>query len=192
MRIVAIALVVTSCSDAYPPLSGERIGIVGCSITSQTIEGYIAAGGKDIPRPGNINSGMVITWAETSSIERWWQSFTNRLPYDAIWWQTCSHQRENDIMLDEQFLHMETVYRRIRSRTDSPIWINGLPDYGGNCTALQVDLTVSLAEYAVNEGMGFPLPRLIAEQADTIADGCHLSDTGIGSLGDQLLRVIQP
>ncbi len=170
------------------------VGFVGCSMTENAVDGYIALGGdKFWPRFGRYGGGTVGRWAfGVEAGSRLWAIFRGQLREQpdtaAIWWQLCTFASGAQDDLDRALAVLDEIKV---SAPGLPVYVSPQPTYtdghvceiagdGGPETMAQLAAdVVATGEVMAGPPQG-PLP------SDATRDGCHADTAGQEILGEQL------
>ena len=174
------------------------IGYLGCSNTMQTAASYWFAGGKtlwdfDEDELHEYDGGAVIDWSkETKNEDKFWKTFDRYLENSpntkAVWWQLCI-RKEEPTPYEDAIPVLEAIRQRIPGAI---IYISPLAEYtSGVCEitgTAGIERAKALAREldSKNEDV-IPGPILgPMTQQETDEDGCHLSEEGMRTLGQQM------
>lgn len=184
-------------TNEQPPPSTEpvedsaSVGYVGCSNSSEAVEGYRTLVGEGVFWPSYPGGGGDINrWAlNTDSI---WQGFEEAValhgPLESVWFQVCEH--ENDPATIET---LRSAIENIRTRVPSAVlYLSPLNSYdpATMCERLGPDGIsdlVTMVDQAIAEGLASQGPQLgPLTVATTRGDRCHPNRDGMALLGSQL------
>jgi hypothetical protein len=172
------------------PGDGEVIGLLGCSMTRDAVDGYIALGGTQVwDLDDQYGNGSVTRWALPQS--PLWGRFDRILEQypgtEFLWWHLCTAHSEDTTMDLAQI-----VLGKLRERLpDATLYISAQPDYSGGhvCEIAGVDgpgLMEDLAATLIEMGEGLVGPEQGPLAKSDTNDGCHANDAGKVILGGQL------
>lgn len=178
------------------------IGFIGCSNTGQTVDGYHAVGGTRIwavDRSLAVNKGgyppfgggTPNKWAENLSTDNnaYWKTFDAYLAMHPdtkiVWWQFCI--RQTDALSYE---NVEMVLQELREHIPGvTVYVSPLPPFtdhvcgitGKNGFERMRGLAKQLIDTEEDVLAGPLLPGLV--RAETVKDGCHMTDAGERKVG---------
>jgi hypothetical protein len=178
--------------------TNATIGFIGCSNTSQSVMGYRLSGGAamwKIPDSHlhDYDSGTVLDWADTAGEDnKFWKKFDEYLAANPntkkIWWQLCV-PREGMPSLENALRIVAATKTRIPNVT---LYVSPLPSYTDNvCRITGIDGLArgkALAKEIAAESDIVELGPELAphEKSEINEDGCHLNETGMRNVGEQL------
>lgn len=174
------------------------IGYIGCSVTVNAVDGYLAAGGTNFwPSVHSAyGAASVSLWADPAS--RYWAAFDNVLAQfpdtTTIWWQLCTSAAN----LTDNFDAAQDVVSEIRRRIpDATVFVSAQHDYtdGHVCPITGADGPArmqALADELIAAGLAFRGPVVGPLAEDELSDGCHANDAGKAVLGQQLADFFDP
>ncbi|CAN5755177.1 hypothetical protein BH23ACT4_BH23ACT4_02990 [soil metagenome] len=187
---------------ATPPDIGDgAIGVVGCSNTGQSVEGYHDVSDAGLLTSGDLGGGAISLWGDPSNgdYSTYWSFYDTRRPaegYAGTWVQLCIRASEHQGAFDADEQQWVThIVEQIQARqADIPIWISPLNFYadGVVCEAVGVEgpaISAETADWAASALPGvFRGPDLgPIEQSDLgVRDNCHLGRDGKALVGAQL------
>ncbi len=205
MRLAGLGLALlltmapTGVAAAQPPEQAPgppgSIGVVGCSNTSEHVDGYHMAsqyGQLSQPRLGGLSFEM---WGDpaTKDYEAAWRKYDSARPgsgYASAWVQMCIRADDDH---DPNALLSEVVSQIRQRDPDIPIYVSPINDYeeGHVCGRIGPD-GFAVGEAAVEWGVtnlgvvAGPVTGPLT--TDMLAgDGCHLGPSGIALVGGQLV-----
>ena len=179
-------------SPTEPPAQGAvRVGIVGCSQTSNAWRGWLGI--------TNSNVWNLVTGYGGGDISEWSRSIPNgdywarldanaggNAPATAIWWQICDLVRRPGNFGDAEAV-LDEIKRRVPGAT---IYVSSLADFERPQTCEKQDIENSrrLADFIVNTGRAQPGPVLPMVLDRWIqgsgGDGrCHVGSEGKEAFG---------
>lgn len=188
-------------SETAPEIGDGPIGVVGCSNTGQSVDGYIEVSDADLLTPGDLGGGAISLWGEPSSgdYSTYWSFYDTRRPaegYAGTWVQLCIRTSEHEGAFDADEEEWIThIVEQIQARDPGiPIWISPLNFYAGGvvCESVGVDgpaISAETADWAAATFSGvFRGPDLgpIDESDLGLRDTCHLGRDGQALVGAQL------
>lgn len=168
------------------------VGVVGCSMTLNALEGYHRAGGVELwPRAGlSYGRGSVARWIDPEL--GFWDTFLSALDQhaqtDSVWWQLCTSGSEADD-LD----HALRLLQQIEEATSgASILVSPQPDYTGDhvCQSAGPEGPARMADLAdelVATGRVARGPELSPLSPDQLADSCHANEAGMNQMGSEVL-----
>ena len=205
MRLAGLGLALlltmapTGVAAAQPPEQAPgppgSIGVVGCSNTSEHVDGYHMQsqfGQLSQPRLGGLSFEM---WGDpaTKDYEAAWRKYDSARPasgYASAWVQMCIRADDDH---DPNALLSEVVSQIRQRDPDIPIYVSPINDYeeGHVCGRIGPD-GVAIGEAAVEWGVAnlgvVAGPVTGPLTTDMLAgDGCHLGPSGIALVGGQLV-----
>ena len=177
------------------------VGYIGCSNTMQTVAAYWSADSSDDKILWKFNeeelheydSGAVVDWSQGAEEgNKFWKTFDRYLENNpntnAVFWQLCIRKEEATSYQDAV-----QVLDAIRSRIPGVIvYVSPLPSYTeGVCEitgTAGIERAKALAEELdLRNEYVFAGPVLgPMTPEDTDEDGCHLSEGGMHTLGEQM------
>ena len=187
---------------ATPPDIGDgAIGVVGCSNTAQSVDGYHDVSNAGLLTPGALGGGAISLWGDPSKgdYSMYWSFYETRRPaegYAGTWAQLCIRASEHQGAFDADEEQWVThIVEQIQARDPGiPIWISPLNFYGDGvvCESVGVEgpaIAAEAADWAASALAGvFRGPDLgPIEQSDLgVRDNCHLGREGRALVGAQL------
>ncbi|KAK0623983.1 hypothetical protein B0T14DRAFT_583018 [Immersiella caudata] len=169
------------------------MGFIGCSMSENVAQGYIAIGGTHMWGPYGTGGLVVQSWTNTNSPS--WQKFDQQAarygkPVE-VWVQICIFQNPGATYDEVKQL---VANARQHAAPGARIWITGQPVYPDNPTscflagATGPQLTVDLAKRAgEDKGLNVTYPGEFNLMRGEVADGCHANTAGQRSLGRQAI-----
>jgi hypothetical protein len=166
------------------------MGLLGCSMTRDAVDGYIALGGTQVwDLDDEYGNGSVTRWSLPQS--PLWGRFDRILEQhpgtEFLWWHLCTAHAEDTTMDLAQI-----VLGKLRERLpEATLYISAQPDYSGGhvCEIAGVDgpgLMEDLAAALIEMGEGLVGPEQGPLAKSETSDGCHANDAGKVILGGQL------
>jgi hypothetical protein len=193
--IASMGVAAAQPPPAETPFPPGSIGVVGCSNTSEHVDGYSMQselGQLTQPRLGGLSFEM---WGDpaTRDFDAAWRKYDSARPaggYAAAWVQMCiraDDEHDPNALLSE-------VVSQIRQRDpDIPIYVSPINDYeeGHVCGRIGPD-GFAVGEAAVEWGVAnlgvVAGPVTGPLTVDMLAgDGCHLGPSGLDLVGSQLV-----
>jgi hypothetical protein len=188
--------------SATPPDVGDGvIGVVGCSNTSQSVDGYNDVSDSGLLTSGDLGGGAISLWGDPSSgdYSTYWSLYDTRRPaegYAGTWVQLCIRTSEHQGAFDADEQQWVThIVEQVSARDPGiPIWISPLNFYGDGvlCEAVGVDgpaIAAETADWAASTLAGvFRGPDLgpVGQSDLGLRDNCHLGRDGQALVGSQL------
>jgi hypothetical protein len=186
----------TSTSTSTSIFAGDgTIGAIGCSLTVDSVAGYISLGGTRIWNiRGDYPGGAVGLWAKGApGGSGLWDAFDQNLAQQPetslLWWQLCTLNGSPRDGLESALIVLDALYARIPNAT---IYVSPQPDYepAGICDisgptgpAFMAEVSDQLvSQYGIQPG---PVTGPLG--ADDTIGGCHANESGQELLGTQLL-----
>jgi hypothetical protein len=175
--------------------SQGSIGWVGCSVTRNAVNGYLAIPGAerlwDIR--GFSSGGSVDAWArDLTNGSTYWQGFSLGLqlhPHtEVVWWQLCTFGAP--IPKETAVAVLDEMRRRIPG---VDVYVSAQPEYDpvGSCRIAGPEGPARM-EQLVDQLVGddaldvLPGPRVGPLRPDETVDGCHADEAGQAEMGKQL------
>ncbi len=177
------------------------IGVVGCSNTGQSVDGYQDVSDAGLLTPGDLGGGSISLWGDPTNgdYSTYWSFYDTRRPadgYAGTWVQLCIRTSEHQGAFDgDEEQWVTHIVEQIQTRDPGkPIWISPLNFYGDGvvCGSVGVDgpaISAEAADWAASALAGvFRGPDLgPIEQSDLgVRDDCHLGRDGRALVGAQL------
>lgn len=191
--ISILSLVVSVAGGNVHPIESDRIGVAGCSNTSDFLAPYPTYSATDTLWYQNLamSGGTLPVWADVNGEGvTYWSNFQANLEEfgaRAVWYQICLRQRSTSptgMTLGQQ-ADLEAVLTQIRALTSSrtDIYVSPLNSYIENsCPATGpygVSNSIELANWASTEGLALRGPDLGPLAPDMVAsDLCHPNALG--------------
>lgn len=191
----------SSLPEAPPDVGDGEIGVVGCSNTDQSVDGYHDVSDVDLLTPGDLGGGAISLWGDLSDDDyvEYWSFYDSRRPaegYVGTWVQLCIRTSEHQGAFDADEQEWVTnIVEQIQARDPGiPIWISPLNFYadGVVCEAVGAEgpaIAAEAADWAASTLAGvYRGPDLgPLEQSDLVLrDNCHLGREGRALVGAQL------
>lgn len=191
----------SNVSEAPPEIGDGVLGVVGCSNTGQSVDGYHEVSDADLLTTGDLGGGAISLWGDPASgdYSTYWGFYDARRPaegYAGTWVQLCIRTSEHQGAFDADEEQWVThIVEQIHARDPGiPIWISPLNFYadGVVCESVGVDgpaISAETADWAAASLAGvFRGPDLgPIEQSDLgVRDDCHLGRDGRALVGAQL------
>lgn len=176
------------------------IGYVGCSNTMQTVASYDLAGGRRLwtfheDELHEYDDGAVVDWSKGAEQgNKFWKTFDRYLENSpntkAIFWQLCIREEELT-SYEEAIPILEAIRQKV---SGAIIYVSPLPPYTEGVCEITGTAGIELAKTLVEE-LDLRNDDVIAgpvlgpmTPADTAKDGCHLSEQGLKTLGQQMQK----
>lgn len=181
------------------PVDGV-LGVVGCSNTSQAVEGYHEVSEFDLLTPGDLGGGSISPWGNPSDAgySTYWSFYDNRRPdggYTGTWVQLCSRTSEHQGAFDSDEQEWVThIVEQVHARDPGiTVWVSPINFYDGVvCEAVGVDgpaIAAETSDWAAsalsNVSRGPDLGPLTQSHLG-VRDNCHPGGSGRLLLGSQL------
>lgn len=188
-------------SETPPDIGDGALGVIGCSNTGQSVDGYLGVSDADLLTAGDLGGGVISIWGDPSheDYSTYWSFYDTRRPadgYAGTWVQLCIRTGEHQGAFDADEQRWVThIVEQVQARnTEIPIWISPLNSYadGVVCEAVGVDgpaISAETADWAVSALAGvFRGPDLgPLERSDLgVRDNCHPGRQGREKIGAQL------
>jgi len=167
------------------------MGFVGCSMSENVAQGYIAIGGKHMWGPYGTGGLVVQSWTSTTS-PSWGKFDAQAAKYgkpSEVWVQICIFQNPGATYDEVKQL---VANARGHAAPGARIWITGqpvYPDNPGSCSLAGPkgpQLTVDLARRAgEDKALNVTYPGEFKLLRGEVQDGCHANTAGQKSLGQQ-------
>jgi hypothetical protein len=174
--------------------TGEHaMGFIGCSMSENVAQGYVASGGKHMWGPYGTGGLVVQSWTNTNSAS--WGLFDKQVATygkpSEVWVQICIFQNPG-ATYDE--IKQLIANARQHAAPGAKIWITGQPIYPDNPSSCFLagaqgpQLTVDLAKKAgADTALNVTYPGDFKLMKSEVQDGCHANTAGQRSLGKQAL-----
>ena len=192
----------TSNLSGTPPDLGDGIlGVVGCSNTGQSVDGYNEVSDAGLLTTGDLGGGSISLWGDPSNGDyaTYWSFYDTRRPaegYPGTWVQLCIRTSEHQGAFDSDEEQWVThIVEQIHARDPGiPIWISPLNFYadGVVCEAVGVEgpeISAETADWAASALAGVlrgPDLGPVEESDLSVRDNCHLGRDGRALVGAQL------
>ena len=175
------------------------IGVIGCSNTDDSAQGYDEASTLNLLSWGPLGGGSLTNWGTTTREEYpiYWGFYDERRPadgYDGAWVQVCIRGSEMaDATLGQADMdRMAHVIDQIKARDPSiPIWISPMNAFVEVCPAVGEhgqELSANAVNWAVANISGVSQGPLLGPLApNQTRDGCHPNKAGRALIGAQLV-----
>lgn len=184
-----------------PPASApQRVGIVGCSVTLNAVDGYQILGGDVLwPSVTGYAGGTISAWAlDLSTLSGYWSAFDAALAAnpdtDAVWLQLCTNTSGAS---QDTFENAQIVADEIRRRAPGVrVFVSAQNSYSdGVCGIAGANGPANMqtiADQLVNAGAAEAGPTLGPLSMSQTVDTCHASADGAQVLGAQLAAFFGP
>jgi hypothetical protein len=191
-------------TTSVPGLTTHSVGYIGCSNTSQTVEGYHDLGFSEEvfwePDKGDDeedSGGTIASWANPSF--KGWREFDQQVALYGdpalVWIQICDNE-DPSVTLE----HVEQAILNLRAHVPEStiLYVSPLNAYQPKtlCDLVGpdgIEDNVALVDQAVGMGLTLPGPELGPLTIDTTrADRCHPNGEGMALLGEQLAEFFHP
>ncbi len=196
--VVALLNVVAVPQARSHEPAADSYGVIGCSNTAQSVEGYRVMSDLDLLVSGGLGGGSLGRWGDPTAIEHesYWSLYADRRPaagYTAVVWQICLRDSEHDDVMSTEHEQWATfVIDKVRA-LDPGVTIHVMPlnFYLHECPATGAggpSVAAAIADWAVAElglARGPDLGPLDTTQV--ISDLCHLNGAGKDLVGGQLV-----
>ncbi|KAK3341932.1 hypothetical protein B0T25DRAFT_523148 [Lasiosphaeria hispida] len=176
--------------------TGEyTMGFIGCSMSENVAQGYVANGGKHMWGPYGTGGLVVQSWTSTNSAS--WALFDKQAakygkPVE-VWVQICIFQNPGATYDEVKQL---IANARQHATPEAKIWITGQPIYPDNPSSCFLagpqgpTLTTDLAKKAgADAALNVTYPGDFKLMKGEVQDGCHANTAGQRSLGKQALAI---
>jgi len=171
----------------------HSMGFVGCSMSENVAQGYVAVGGQRMWGPYGTGGLVVQSWTDTKSAS--WQKFDQQVAKygkpSAVWVQICIFQNPGATYAEVKQL---VANARQHAAPGAQIYITGQPVYPDNPTSCFLagpsgpQLTVDLAKQAAADAaLNVTYPGEFKLMKGEVQDGCHANTAGQKSLGQQAI-----
>lgn len=194
-QVFSTSLTATSqVSEVTILAPGEIVGLVGCSMTIDAVEGYASLGGTAMwPLIGlDYGQGAVARWGDIHGSLGFWERFDAALENEpatgSFWWQLCTSGARKD-----NFDHALVILSELEQRLpEASIYVSAQPGYAdGHVCPLAgpdgPDLMEELAAALVETEKVLAGPTLSPLQPDQLVDDCHAGREGKAQMGTELL-----
>jgi endonuclease-3 related protein len=178
----------TATTSSQSVSSDEKIGVIGCSITLNALNGYSNLGGtklwsvSDLARQGSSGyaGGSLAAWyAELNTGGRWntFQSMMKKYPEtNKIWWELCSSEESTQLSYSD----VVSIYDKIKAiAPNAELYVSASPNFPGEstlmCNANNGHETMQgFVDNLVSDGKVKQGPELTELKSSEVAtDGCH-------------------
>ena len=192
----------TGTPPETPPVTvGGVLGVVGCSNTDQSVEGYLEVSALDLLTPGGLGGGSITPWGNPSDQDysTYWSFYDNRRPaegYSGTWVQLCIRTAEHQGAFDDDEMTWVThIVEQVHARDPGiPVWVSPINFYadGVVCEAVGVDGPAIAAETsdwaasALRDVFRGPDLGPLTQSDLGVRDNCHPGGSGRLLLGSQL------
>ena len=197
MKLTATTLLVglAAATPAKRQAREPSMGFIGCSMSENVAQGYVAAGGKHMWGPYGTGGLVVQSWTNTNS-PSWGKFDAQAARYgkpNEVWVQICIFQNPGATYDEVKQL---IANARQHSSPGAKIWITGQPVYPDNPTSCFLagpqgpQLTVDLAKRAgADAALNVSYPGEFKLMRGEVQDGCHANTAGQLSLGKQAIAI---
>ncbi|KAH6651043.1 hypothetical protein F5144DRAFT_71849 [Chaetomium tenue] len=170
------------------------MGFIGCSMSENVAQGYVANGGKHMWGPYGTGGLVVQSWTNTNSPS--WGKFDQQAAQhggkpSSVWIQICIFQNPGATYDEVKQL---VANARQHAAPGAKIYITGQPLYPDNPTSCFLagpqgpQLTIDLAKRAgADAALNVTYPGDFNLMRGEVQDGCHANAAGQSSLGKQAL-----
>ncbi|KAH6853475.1 hypothetical protein B0I37DRAFT_409638 [Chaetomium sp. MPI-CAGE-AT-0009] len=194
---LALTPFITGLAAAMPSKrqAGEgTMGFIGCSMSENVAQGYVANGGTHMWGPYGTGGLVVQSWTDTNSPS--WGKFDQQATQhggkpSSVWIQICIFQ-DPGATYDE--VRQLVANARQHAAPGAKIYVTGQPLYPDNPTSCSLagpqgpQLTVDLAKRAgADAALNVTYPGDFHLMRSEVLDGCHANAAGQSSLGKQAL-----
>ncbi|KAK3300094.1 uncharacterized protein B0H64DRAFT_7098 [Chaetomium fimeti] len=174
--------------------SEGTMGFIGCSMSENVAQGYVANGGKHMWGPYGTGGLVVQSWTNTNSPS--WGKFDQQATQQGgkpseVWIQICIFQNPGATYDEVKQL---VANARQHAAPGAKIYITGQPLYPDNPASCSLagpqgpQLTVDLAKRAgADAALNVTYPGDFNLMRGEVQDGCHANAAGQSSLGKQAL-----
>jgi hypothetical protein len=180
----------TGSMEAEPTHS---MGFIGCSMSENVAQGYVADGGQRMWGPYGTSGMVVQSWTSTTSAS--WKLFDTQVAKygkpSAVWVQVCIFASQGATYAEVKSL---IANARQHAAPGAKIYITGQPIYPDNPSSCALAgptgpaLTESLAKQAAADAtQNVTYPGTFQLMKGEEVDGCHANTAGQASLGKQAL-----
>ncbi len=191
----------SNVSETPPDVGDGVLGVVGCSNTGQSVEGYHDLSDADLLTAGDLGGGAISLWGDPSNgdYSTYWNFYDTRRPadgYAGTWVQLCIRTGEHLGAFDSDEQEWVThIVEQIQARDPGiPVWISPLNFYDGVvCEAVGVEgpaISAETADWAASALSGvFRGPDLgpLTQSDLGVRDNCHPGREGKLLVGAQLV-----
>ena len=179
--------------------AARSIGVVGCSNTEQSADGYQDLSSLNLLTQGDLGGGTIGRWGDAldEHYSLYWGLYDSRRPadgYAGVWMQLCLKSGEhNGVFTDQIAGWVDHAVQQVLARDPGvTIWISPLNFYEHFCPATGTSGTVvtgAAADWAADF-----LPGVVRgpdlgplDRSQVRADLCHLNPSGKDEVGQQLV-----
>lgn len=187
----------TVAPSTTPPNNPTVVGVVGCSMSRNSIDGYESLGGTNMwPSPASYSGGSIGRWVSdlTQGGAGYWEWFDRQLvehpDTTVLWWNLCTFKAA----ASDSFEQAQLVLQEIVARAPGvEIYVSAQPSYaeGHLCEiagATGPAAMEAVAEQLVAAGLAKAGPVMGPLLGSDTSDGCHADGSGEELLGRQLLE----
>ncbi|KAI0401736.1 hypothetical protein F4802DRAFT_401015 [Xylaria palmicola] len=190
--MLLLAAPATTMSLRSQQAADYSMGFIGCSMSENVAQGYVAIGGKHMWGPYGTGALVVQSWTNSNSAA--WQKFDQQVAKygrpSAVWVQICIFANPGATYAEVKQL---IANARTHAAPNATVYITGQPQYdaGEYCFLAGrggAELTDGLAQQAANDttqNVVYP-GSFILHKAE-VQDGCHANTAGQKSLGQQAI-----
>ncbi|HVS63338.1 MAG TPA: Calx-beta domain-containing protein, partial [Thermoanaerobaculia bacterium] len=169
-----------------PPATSVRVGVVGCSQTTNAWRGWIDADPDQVwVVASGYGGGDIADWSRDIPNGDYWgrldANIAANAPATAVWWQICDLAADNGTTQDAEAVLAE-IQRRIPG---APVFVSSLADFETPETCVKQDIENSrfLVDHLTSLGLASRGPDLPMVMDSWIqppeGDGrCHVGKTG--------------
>jgi hypothetical protein len=201
LRFLSLGVAMVAAAPVEDPTHLEArqagdhtMGFIGCSMSENVAQGYVAVGGKHMWGPYGTGGLVVQSW--TSSNSRPWQMFDQQAAKygkpSEVWVQICIFA--NPGVKYEEVVQL-VANARAHAAPGVKIYITGQPIYPDNPTSCSLagpqgpQLTEDMAKKAgADPALNVTYPGAFVLMKGEVQDGCHANTAGQRSLGQQALK----
>jgi len=183
---------------ASTSIINPTVGVVGCSITINALNGYEGLNGSDLWLVSDVNNyggGSIIAWSEGIGTDKRWTTFETTLRKypntTKIWWELCSAPQVKD-MSYEDVVDILNEIKRIAAGKE--IYASTMPlftDTPDTEFCMSEDSPALVKEHVdrmIEEGIVKRGPEMTSLGKDlTDTQGCHANSDGEIIWGNDLL-----
>ncbi len=182
--LAAASVAVVAPATALPAVATTgRVGFIGCSNTSNAIEGYHTVSSEETFWDWmDYGGGSVDFWADPGST--YWDKFDSALAAhpgtEAIWWELCTHKNEGSNAT------VDAIVALIRQRLPNvAIYASPLDDTP-TCARGDAVTSQGYVDYLVGKGSVLAGPVMTPLNSSQTDDGCHGNAAGKQVWGQDL------
>ncbi|KAI1133304.1 hypothetical protein F5Y10DRAFT_287700 [Nemania abortiva] len=190
--ITFIASALALSTSPVQAAADHTMGFIGCSMSENVAQGYVASGGKRMWGPYGTGALVVQSWTDSASPA--WQKFDNQAALygkpDTVWVQICIFANPGATYAEVKQL---IANARAHAAPNATVYITGQPLYdpGQYCFLAGqggAELTDRLAQQAANDtSQSVIYPGSFILHTAEVQDGCHANTAGQQSLGKQAI-----